>query len=398
MMFDVTIVGGGLVGAALARALQGSGLKCALIDAARPPGETDAWDSRIYTFSPATQSFLHDIGIWAELDPARIAPVRLMRVFGDTAGSRLEFSAYECGVERLASIVESGRLHHALWRALEQQADLSLYCPDRPASLRYDGDAVEIGLESGTLVRSRLVVGADGMHSWVRTASGVACRFKPLGQSAVVANFACAVGHRDTAYQWFRNDGVLAWLPLPGDRMSMVWSTSEAHAHELVGMPGSTLCERVAEAGAYTLGSLELVTAAASFPLARLSVPSRVRPRLALIGDAAHAIHPLAGQGVNLGFGDAQGLARLLRQARRHEPESDPGDWLVLRRFERSRAEHILAMSLATGGLQRLFQAQWPGVAQLRNLGLNLTDRVPVIKTMLARRAMGYSPGTDRAI
>ncbi|OGA34540.1 MAG: hypothetical protein A3G80_15055 [Betaproteobacteria bacterium RIFCSPLOWO2_12_FULL_62_13b] len=397
MVFDVTIVGGGLVGAALARALQGSGLQCALIDASSPSPETDGWDSRIYALSPATQSFLQDIGIWGALDAQRIAPVRLMRVFGDTAGSRLEFSAYECGVDRLASIVESGRLQNALWRALQQQSDLTLFAPARPATLRHDGGAVEVGLETGAMVRTRLLVGADGLHSWVRSTAGIDSRLNPIGQTAVVANFSCTQPHMDIAYQWFRKDGVLAWLPLPGERFSMVWSTPEAHAHHLTSMPSASLCETVAEAGAYTLGPLELITAPASFALARLTVPRRVRPRLALVGDAAHVIHPLAGQGVNLGFGDAQALARLLRQNRDEATRSDPGDWLMLRRFERSRAEDILAMRLATGGLRWLFEARWPGIDRLRGLGLNLTDRVPVVKNLLARRAMGYSPGAHRA-
>jgi 2-polyprenyl-6-methoxyphenol hydroxylase-like FAD-dependent oxidoreductase len=148
-------------------------------------------------------------------------------------------------------------------------------------------------------------------------------------------------------------------------------------------LPPFNLCERVAEAGKHQLGELELITSPAAFPLATLHVTGRVRPRLALIGDAAHVIHPMAGQGVNLGLGDAQELAALLHQGR------DPGERLLLRRFERSRAEDILAMRLATEGLQALFEASWPGAARVRNAGLNLTDRLPVVKNVLARRAMG---------
>lgn len=396
MTFDVTIVGGGLVGAALARALHGTGLQCALIDLAPPPDPSDAWDSRVYAIAPATQSFLDALDIWPRLDATRIAPVRLMKVFGDRAASRLEFSAYECGVDRLASIVESGRLQSALWQRLQDDPGVTLFCPARPAALRYDAEAMELTLEGGMQLRTRLLVGADGVRSWVREAAGIPSRLRPIGHTAVVANFACDIPHQDVAYQWFRKDGVLAWLPLPGNRMSMVWSTSATQADTLMGLSPQALGEHVARAGMDTLGKLETITPPASFPLVRLSVPHRVRPRLALIGDAGHVIHPLAGQGVNLGFADAQALAHLLQRRPADGPRNDPGDWLLLRQFERMRAEDILAMRFATDGLQRLFAAQWPGVAQLRNLGLSITDRLPIVKNLLARRAMGSLPGMHR--
>lgn len=394
MTFDVTIVGAGLVGTALARALHASGLACALVDMAAPAEPDDAWDSRVYAIAPANQAFLESLGAWTEIE-TRIAPVRLMKVFGDH-GARLEFSAYECGVDRLASIVESGRVQSALWRGLQNDTHVTLFCPARPAALRHDGAAMELTLEGGTQLRTRLLVGADGARSWVREAAGIRSSVKPTGHTAVVANFACAEPHQEVAFQWFRRDGVLAWLPLAGNRLSMVWSTSATHAETLLGLSPEALCEHVAQAGAHALGALELITPPASFPLTRLSVPHRVRPRLALIGDASHVIHPLAGQGVNLGLADAQGLARLLQHRPSQGPRADPGDLLLLREFERSRAEDILAMRLATDGLQRLFAAQWPGLAQVRSLGLNLTDRLPVVKNLLARRAMGPVTGMLR--
>lgn len=386
MMFDVAIVGAGPVGCSLACALAESGLRCALIDSSAPGPESDAWDSRVYALSPATQSFLERLGAWQALDPARVAPVRRMQIFGDARGSRLAFSAYDAGVDRLATIAESGRLQRALWQALRDQPGLSIYCPGRPASLAVNADAADITLESGERLAARLLVGADGQHSWVRTAAGIRSVLEPLHQTAVVANFTCSAPHRETAYQWFGQDGVLAWLPLPGNRFSMVWSTQEGYAQALLRMDPAELCARVAEAGEYALGDLEIITPPAAFPLVRLSVPRRVRPRIALIGDAAQVIHPLAGQGVNLGFGDAEALARRLVDG---TGRGDGGEWLSLRGFERERAEDILAMRMATTGLQTLFQASWPGLSQLRNWGLNLTERLPVVKNLLARRAMG---------
>lgn len=386
LSIDVLIVGAGLVGASLAAALASATFRLALVES-KPPAiaEPADWDSRIYAISPANRAFLDSIGAWSLLDGARVASVQKMTVFGD-AGSRIDFSAYETGVDSLAWIVESGALARALWSVLEHQPNLELVCPAVPERLELSGSAASLYLESGRLIEAGLVVGADGAQSFVRNQAGIRADSKPYGQLGVVANFACERSHRETALQWFRGDGVLAWLPLPGNRISMVWSTSETHAQELLAMPPDALCECVAAAGANTLGQLQLITPPKAFPLVRMKVSSMVAPRVALIGDAAHVVHPLAGQGVNLGFGDAAALARVLLSAR---PGRDVGDRLLLRRFERARAEDILAMRWATHGLEKLFQAGTPGIASLRNAGLNVVDRMQVLKTLLVKQALG---------
>jgi len=203
----------------------------------------------------------------------------------------------------------------------------------------------------------------------------------------VVANFVCARAHRNIAYQWFRSDGVLAYLPLPDRRVSIVWSTREAHARELLALAPAAFCARVSEAGGEALGALEPLTPPAAFPLSRMFADRMAQGRIALIGDAAHVLHPLAGQGVNLGLGDAHSLADLLRGA------PDSGDRLLLRRYERARAEDILALRWVTDGLFRLFDANHRVAARIRNVGLNLTNSNPVIKTLLTRRAMGMGGG-----
>ena len=383
---DVLIVGAGLVGASLAAALASANFRLALVES-KPPAiaEPADWDSRIYAISPANRAFLDSIGAWSLLDGARVASVQKMTVFGD-AGSRIDFSAYETGVDSLAWIVEAGALARALWSVLEHQPNLELVCPAEPEQLELSGSAARLYLASGRLIEAGLVVGADGAQSFVRHQAGIRADSKPYGQLGVVANFACEGSHRDTALQWFRSDGVLAWLPLPGNRISMVWSTPEAHAQELLLLSPEALCERVAAAGATALGQLQLITAPKAFPLVRMKVSSMVAPRVALIGDAAHVVHPLAGQGVNLGFGDAAELARVLLSAR---PGQDVGDRLLLRRFERARAEDILAMRWATHGLETLFQAGTSGIGSLRNAGLNAVDRMQVLKTMLVKQALG---------
>lgn len=383
-LYDVVIVGAGLVGASLARALARSDLELALIEPAPPSAPSEDWDSRIYALSPASQAFLERIGAWEAIDAARLGPVREMKISGDR-GAELGFSAYDSGVERLATIIESGRVQHALWSLLAGQGNLRRHAPARPVSVQFRADAVELTLDNGSVVRTRLLVGADGARSWVRESAGIAARDRSFGQLGVVANFSCARAHHGTAFQWFRDDGILAYLPLPGNRISIVWSTPEANARELLALDPAAFCSRVATAGADTLGILEMITRPAAFPLESLSAAAFTGDRVALVGDAAHVVHPLAGQGVNLGFGDAEALAAILSA---RGPVRDAGDALLLRRYGRRRAEAILAMRVATTGLNRLFSAQIPGLARVRNAGLALTDRLPVLKNLLVRHAL----------
>jgi ubiquinone biosynthesis UbiH/UbiF/VisC/COQ6 family hydroxylase len=387
MDFDIVIVGAGLVGASFALGLRGAGLKLAVVEAQAPaPAVAGTWDSRIYAISPGSAAFLDGLGVWKRLARERICAVQEMQVRGDRADALLQFSAYESGVPELAWIAESRLLQTALWQALEHQHNLELICPDRCVALQLGDTAAELTLAGGRTLRARLVVAADGMHSWARQAAGIAAEQKAYGQMGVVANFACAKPHHDTAYQWFRADGVLAYLPLPGQRMSIVWSTPDAHAAELLALSADALCARVAEAGEDALGKLELLSAPMQFPLARLRAARLAAPRIALVGDAGHVLHPLAGQGVNLGFGDAAALARVLLQ---RELFRDPGEIRLLRRYERARAEDILALALVTDGLQQLFAAPGGLTARLRNAGLNLTNPLPVVKNLLIRRALG---------
>jgi ubiquinone biosynthesis UbiH/UbiF/VisC/COQ6 family hydroxylase len=386
MDFDVVIVGAGLVGASFAMALRGAGLKLAVVEAQLPEAAADNWDSRVYAISPASAAFLHSLGVWKRLDSERIGAVHEMRIHGDAADAQLRFSAYEAGVAELASIVESRRLQSALWQGLEHQHQLELICPERCVALQLREDAAELTLAGGRTLRARLVVAADGMHSWVREAAGIAAEQKSYGQMGVVANFACERPHHGTAFQWFRGDGVLAYLPLPEQRISIVWSTPDTCAAELLALAPGAFCARVAAAGKDELGELSLLSTAMRFPLSLLRVARLAAPRIALIGDAGHVLHPLAGQGVNLGFGDARDLAQVLLQ---REVFRDPGEIRLLRRYERARAEDILALAWVTDGLQRLFAAPGGAAAKLRNAGLNLTDALPVLKNLLIRRALG---------
>jgi ubiquinone biosynthesis UbiH/UbiF/VisC/COQ6 family hydroxylase len=389
MKFDVVIIGGGLVGASLALALKNSGLKIALVES-RPPAPLPAdesWDSRIYAISPGSASFLQDLGVWQALDEARITPVYKMAVFGDDNAARLDFSAYDIGCSELAFIVENRQLQIAVWDSLKRQKKhIKVFCPAQCASLEWAESHAEFHLEDGSLLQAALVVGADGLNSWVREQGKVEVSRHPYLQIGVVANFRTERRHHNVAHQWFRRDGVLALLPLPGKMVSMVWSLQEEQARPLLDMPEVDLCDEVRIAASRMLGEMQLVTRPAGFPLNFVHVKQLVRPRLALIGDAAHGIHPLAGQGVNLGLRDARELANTLA-LRGLEP--DCGEYLLLRRYERARKEDILALELVTDGLQKLFANPNPTLVRLRNLGLEITNRLPVMKDRLIQHALG---------
>ena len=389
--FDVVIAGAGLVGLALAPALARTGLRVALVDraaVAAPESDPETWDQRVYAISPGSATFLRSLGAWQMLQPERIEAIEAMHVAGD-AGSTLEFSAYELGERALAWIVEERALRAALL-PLVFEAGVEVIGGAALVSLERAPDAAMLTFTDSTgsarVVSAKLVVGADGARSWVRNAAGLATEPKPYGQTAVVANFACERAHHGVARQWFRTDGsVLAWLPLPGRRISIVWSAPDAQAADLCALDASALAASVAEAGAHELGALVPITAAASFPLAFLKLPATVAHRLALVGDAAHGVHPLAGQGVNLGFGDVEALAAVLTE---RGPVTDPGASVLLERFARRRAGPVLAMQTVTDGLVRLFGPADPWLKTLRNAGLATVGRIPLLKRALAQPAL----------
>ena len=382
--FDLIIVGGGLAGASLALALRDTRLRIALVEN-QVPQVPEGWDARVYAISPANAAFLESIGAWKHLDASRLTPIRGMQVFGD-AGGKLEFSAFDTGVSELGWILESSMMACEFWQSAKRQGNLTLFCPARPAHLEFRHDAALLHLDDGSVLSSRLLVGADGRDSWVRQAAGLEAINTPYGEKGLVANFSTEKPHRNIALQWFRDDGVLAYLPLPGNRISIVWSTPDENADALCALAPEVLCDRVAEAGGHALGALALLTAPAAFPLRLMRVPQTVAPRLALVGDAAHGIHPLSGHGINLGFQDASELAGLLA---RTQPWHDIGDQRFLQRYQRARREETVLMQTSTDGLRRLFRDAPPGLRPLRNFGLNLTDRLPFVKNALVRYALG---------
>lgn len=388
MKFDIVVIGGGLVGASLVAALKGSGLKLALIESREPaplPND-ESWDSRVYAISPGSAGFLRDYAIWQRMDASRVTPVYDMAVFGDDSSSHIQFSAYEVGTAELAFIIENRQLQTAVWEALQSQKDLvEVVCPAKCIAITWHESHVDIQLEDGRILETALIVGADGVNSWVRQQAGIEVSRHPYQQVGVVANYSTELSHRNIAHQWFRRDGVLALLPLPGNRVSMVWSTSEDHAAKLRELSADEFCQCVAEAASHTLGQLQLITPPVGFPLNFVHVENLIKQRLVLVGDAAHGIHPLAGQGVNLGLRDVRKLTEILND---RGLQSDVGDFMLLRRYECARKEDILAMEIVTDGLQKLFINPDPTLARIRNLGLEITNHLPFIKNQLMQHAL----------
>jgi ubiquinone biosynthesis UbiH/UbiF/VisC/COQ6 family hydroxylase len=382
---DVTVVGAGLVGTSLALACARADLEVALVTDAVPEPAPRDWDVRVYAISPGSRALLAQLGAWPRVDSARLQPVVRMEIFGDDGAARLDFDARAAGVAELACIAESGAVAAALWDALAEHGGCEIRAPARPAGLVVTPEGARLSLEDGSALDSTLVVGADGRESWVRAVAGIEAPGRDYPQHAVVANFACTVPHRGAARQWFRADGVLALLPLPGDRVSMVWSATGAVATELLHAGPAELATRVAAAANGLAGELSVITVPTGFPLRARLAKCFVQPRLALVGDAAHHVHPLAGQGVNLGLRDVRELVAVLAG---RGPQRDCGALPLLRRYERARREDALAMLAVTDGLQRLFASTVPGLGRLRNAGLALTGRLPLVRRLLAQHAL----------
>ncbi len=377
--FDVVIVGGGLAGAAFALALRDTAWRVALVEPKPPQEPGDGWDARVYAFSPANVAWLRALGAWDAT--VRQQPVYAMRIAGDDGG-HLAFDALEAGLPELAFIAESNRLHHALWQGLRAAGNIDLIAAGT-AAVAWGAHQHELILADGRHLQASLLVGADGAHSWLRGQANIGLAFEDYHHVGVVANFACERPHRGIAYQWFRQDGVLAYLPLPGKRVSIVWSTTPERAEALQALPETEFSATVTVAGQERLGALKLVTPPQGFPLKRRRAEQWVRSGLVLIGDAAHTVHPLAGQGINLGFRDARRLAEALRDTRRA-----PGDLGRLQAYALRRDEDVRSVQFVTGGLKKLFGSEDGLVRWLRNTGLSVTDSQNWLKQALMRHAI----------
>jgi ubiquinone biosynthesis UbiH/UbiF/VisC/COQ6 family hydroxylase len=389
---NICVIGNGAVGKAAALGFAQAGLSVTLLvppPTSTPQSSQASWDVRVYALNHVAHELLSALKVWPALDAARVAAVDAMIVEGDgEQAGKLDFDAYGARTGALAWIVEDSNLNTALDAALRFAPNMRV-ATGRATRLHADARTATITLDNGDVLQTELVVGADGAQSWVRGQCDIGIDYRSYGQRAIVTNFACEKPHHGAAYQWFTSaQGIVALLPLPGERVSLVWSAPEGLAQTLLAETATQLAERVTALSGHRLGQLrplqpEVVRA---FPLSLQRPHAIVSTRVALIGDAAHVVHPLAGHGMNLGFADVEALVKTVVGREAHR---DCGDERVLGRYSRGRKEDIFLMQLATDGLERLFSADFEPVRLARNVGLNLVNKLPVIKRALISHALG---------
>lgn len=397
MQADLIIVGAGMVGSTLALALRDSGLAIKLIDAgplaAQPFASADPFEPRVSALSAASQRILERVGAWSEIVGRRASPYTDMHVWDGSGTGQIHFSAASVHAEVLGHIVENRVVQDALLDVLNAHDSVELAASARLEQLQQTERGWTLTLDNGRQLSSGLLVAADGANSAVRRLAGCETREWDYLHHAIVTSVRCAEPNQRTAWQRFTDDGPLAFLPLQreGDEhwCSIVWSVTEGEADRLMALDDDAFRQALGRAFEYRLGEVLEADARLCIPLRQRHAKRYVQPGLALIGDAAHTIHPLAGQGVNLGLLDAAVLAEVLLTASRRGAEL--GDPRVLARFERRRMPHNLAMMAAMEGFERLFQADPLPLRWLRNVGLKSVQALPEAKALFVRQALGLS-------
>ncbi len=402
-LLDVIVVGAGVVGAAAALALARDGLQVALIEACEPAPwrsaspDSQQLDLRVYAFAPDNAELLDDVGVWRGVCNARVQPYRTMRIWDAAGGGELVFEADAFGRRELGWIVEHALLVDRLWSAL-QAAGVQLLCPEKVVALEQTHSDATLQLDSGRHLRARLVVAADGAESQLRKLAGIEVAAYDYSQRGVVAFLDSEHPHRATCWQRFLPSGPLAFLPFAGPDQrgreghcsSIVWTVPEGEANRLLQLDDTSFSAEVGAAFGDTLGTLNVISKRVAFPLRRQLAQSYVAGRVVIIGDAAHVVHPLAGQGVNLGLRDVTALRALLRAA--SAANGDPGVPSRLSRLSRwarqRRSDNAIAAH-AFDGLNRLFSNDQMIPTLLRGPLLGLAARVPPLTHALWRRAAG---------
>jgi 2-octaprenylphenol hydroxylase len=389
--FDVIIVGGGLVGSTLAAALGGSRLRVLLLDRDEPPADGPlpaAYELRVSAVTRASERIFRGVGAWEGMRRRRVSPFTAMQVWDAVGGGAVHFDAADLGEETLGHIIENGVIRAALLERLPLHENLRIAFGSAPEGLAFSDELARLRLAGGVEVAGRLLVAADGAQSWVREQACIDTGGWDYGHHALVATVRSAAPHQQTAWQRFLPGGPLAFLPLPEPHTcSIVWSAAPQEVTRLQGLDEAAFAAELESAFDGRLGAVEAVGPRAVFPLRLRHARHYVLPRLALIGDAAHTIHPLAGQGVNLGLLDAAALAEVLVAGAQRG--RDPGDLALLRRYERWRKGHNLLMIAAMEGFKQLFGTQFPPLPWLRRVGMHGVDAAAPLKALLMRRAMG---------
>ncbi len=387
--YDVLIVGGGIVGLTLACALGDTRFKVGIIDAYEPGdvSKDDAYELRVSAISRASQQVFQNLNAWQGMQTRRISPFEHMHVWDSTGSGVIHFDAAELGVDALGHIIENKVVQAALLEQLKLLNNIEWICPAQVEDINYQAEQSSVTLSDGKELTTRLLVGADGANSRVREAAGISIDKAPYDQKGVVCVVKSTKHHQLTAWQRFLPTGPLAFLPLGDGSCSIVWSATSDEADRLVGLDEETFSRELEQAFEYTLGAVESIGARAAFSLIRRHATNYVLPGLALIGDAAHTIHPLAGQGANLGILDAASLAQVLVEA--DQQKQSFSSHAILRKFERWRRGENTIMMYSMSGFKNLFSNEQSLLSSFRNFGLNLVNSIGPVKHKFMRHAMG---------
>jgi len=393
---DIVIVGGGMVGLLLANSLISNNFSIAVVEASAEP---EPWDptqqqQRVSAITLASQQILTNLDVWQNIQAMRVSPFCEMHVWDASGDGEIHFDAADVGQQCLGHIVENNVIQTALQDHAVQHKSLQWFRPAKPSQLKIHADDVRLTLDSGDELIAKLIVGADGAHSWIREQAGITVNTTHYNQTAVVATVKTERSHQATAWQRFLPTGPLAFLPLSNGDSSIVWSTTPQQAANLVECDDATFKQQLAQALDHQLGDIVETSKRITFPLYAQHADHYVKQRLALVGDAAHTIHPLAGQGVNLGFADAATLSEVIGDALL--ANKDIGRYDILRRYERWRKTDNLVMLNAMTGFKTLFGTNNPLVTSLRNAGLNITNQFSPVKNMIISHAMGLTGDLPR--
>ncbi len=391
--YDLIIIGGGMVGSTLAAGLADTDLKVALVEGCAPTAFTPSqdYDLRVSALSPASQTILQNLGCWQGIVQRRMCPYRHMRVWETHGAGDTRFDSQDIESAALGHIVENRIVQLALWDKLEKQPNLTLFCPARPVEIHYTGQGSQVVLNDGQTLKGTLLVGADGGRSAVRKAANIGVQAEDYPQQALILSVETDYPQQNITWQHFTPSGPQAFLPLCGQRASLVWYNSPQAVKRLLRLDDESLLAALHNSFPPELGRINRLVQRGSFPLRRQHALRYSKQGVVLIGDAAHTIHPLAGQGVNIGLLDAAALVDALKQAL--EQKRSVADTQVLAGYERSRRQHNQSTLLAMDLIYRTFGNDRPALHLLRNLGLQLVQKATPVRTLAMRTAMGMISG-----